>query len=709
MSNRSRLRFVLALLSVLAVSSLVSWTVFRAIVDAMTVAYQKIVDTSVVQGIETLDTYFDGQLTLLSLYASVPEVREGKFVDLPEWLAGPNRLGLRPRGLVIMDYEGRATTTNGGHFSGRDREYFHLAAAGKSTVFGPVASRDGQGTIIVAAVPIPQGTKDAVVLAAGIDLEVVAQLLTSVHEMNGGMLSLATTAGTPIVQLGRRSTEPGLLIASHESPRLGWKLTAEVPIVELLRPVTTVLYAVGVLLVLGSVLVVVFFLNRHFHRVRYDELREDRTEALRIAYEQIRNLAYFDPLTRLPNRYMTVRKLSEAIADGACKRVFVLGLARFRSLSTTFGMRFGDKLLQTTSARLEAFVASDENGFVGRLGGSEFLILLDESQCDEGTSRRLIDLFQEPVGENDLRMAVAVHVGECPLCDAGQTADEVIKSAETALWAAREKGPNEASALTPRAVEVRLRKAELQRLLPDALQRGEIVVYYQPQQDLQSGKISGYEALIRWNSRHLGLVNPAEFIPIAEETGVILALGNFVLDQGIAFAQALKERGDQAVVSVNVSAVQFLHPGFLELVLDRVEASGLAPESLGLEITESILIESLESLRPALARLMERGITISLDDFGTGYSSLNYLKDLPLHVVKLDKSFIDALGSEEKSDGLIASIITLAHGLGLKVLAEGVERLDQYECLIRMGCDKVQGYYTGQPSSPNEHLARSRP
>jgi len=486
-----------------------------------------------------------------------------------------------------------------------------------------------------------------------------------------------------------------LYLAGARSPARG------VPVITI--PVTSFVWFIALLVTAAVACVFVFVFIGFAHRQRLDQVREDRTQALRDVYEQIRKLAFHDAVTRLPNRILAVRRLGEALQAQTPLVVAIVALSRFRSLTTTFGMAFGDIVLKDAAARLTDFASP--SGLVARLGSSEFLLLLDPVSWGPPALHDLIERLKEPMGHEALRLHIGVHVGVCRLPEAGDTPDEVIRSAETAVWAAREKGHDEYAELTSDAVTHRLRRAQLQKLLPLGLERREFEVYYQPQLDLKTGDIVGYEGLLRWHCADLGSVPPVEFIPLAEETGFILPLGFWVLEQGLDFARTLREQGSQAVVSVNVSPVQFLHHGFLERVEEKILASGIPQQNIGLEITESTLIEGAARLRPSLSRIMEQGVKVSLDDFGTGYSSLNYLKELPLHVLKIDKSFIDALNSDPRALPLIDGIITIAHRLGLQVVAEGVETEEQMEALTSVGCDLVQGFFIGEPKPAHHYIA----
>jgi diguanylate cyclase (GGDEF)-like protein len=701
-----RLRFFVTLISILATTIGVGTLVYLTTFGILRRSYSQMLDRSVNQGVYVVDTYVRNQFILLTLYASVPSIRSGQFPDLPLWLKKPEAEGVDPKRFTIIDAEGQGLTSTGRRFDARDRIYFQKALAGEPSVQGPLISRVDTTPVVVFAQPIPGNHPLAAVLTCSVDVRVFRSLLLPIKGLSETELTLVGGDNQEVVSMaGGYVAASGEILESSEALKaLPWTLRARVPVDDLMRPVQNVLWVVGFLVVLGAGLVVVFFLADRRHRRDLDQVKEDRTQALRDAYEQIRKLAFHDTVTRLPNRNMVIRKIGEALQARTPLQVIIVALARFRSLTTTFGMHFGDVVLRETATRLSAFLPQEGAAFLGRLSGSEFILLVEDEKYNSSTLPGLLALFRDPMGKDDLRLHMTVHVGACQLLEAGPTAEDVIKSAETALWAARDLGPNEASELTADAVNRRLRRAQLQKLLPEAVQKGEMEVHYQPQVDLAANTVMGYEALLRWNCSELGQVSPVEFIPVAEETGVIVPLGFWVLDQGIAFAKELLNRGVSAVVSVNVSAVQLLHHEFLDDVTRRVEAADLPPRCLGLEITESTLLGGLDQWKPSLIRIMEAGMKVSLDDFGTGYSSLNYLKDLPLHVLKIDKSFIDALVTDDRSFRLIECIIDLAHHLGLIVVAEGIETDRQCELLSEVDCDQVQGFLTGRPQPARHHL-----
>lgn len=707
-----RLRFFLTLTSILVATILVSALIYQTTFDTLRQSYRQMLDKSVDQGVFVVQSFLENQFSLITLYASAPSVQQGQLTELPAWLSTPNSSGLNPKRLTFIDAQGRGIASTGQVFDASDRPYFQLAKAGKHNIAGPLLSRIDNQWIVVAAVPVPGNHPKAAVVTASINPASFRHLLDSLQGLSGAELTLSEAAGQILATTAGPQTLVGSgVMVSTKSFAAGapdappWTLTARIRMDDLILPVRNVLLLIGLLVLSGGALIVVVYLSGLRHRRNLDEVREDRTQALREAYEQIRKLAFHDTVTRLPNRNLVIRKLGEALQAGSDHVVAVVALARFRSLTTTFGLHFGDAVLRESTARLAGFTPT-EGGFLGRLGGSEFLLMLPVDHYKSTTLADILALFEAPIGRDDLKLHVNIHVGACRMREAGETAEDIIKSAETALWAARDRGPHEACELDAAAVEGRLRRAQLQKLLPEAWERGEMAVHFQPQIDLRTGEVSGYEALLRWTSPELGAVSPADFIPVAEETGVIVPLGFWVLDRGIEFALCLWQDERPAVVSVNASAVQFLHHDFLDEVSRKVAQSGLPAHWLGLEITESALMEGIDQLRPALARLMEAGMKVSLDDFGTGYSSLNYLKDLPLNTLKIDKSFIQAMESDERVVHLIECIIDLAHHLGLVVVAEGIETAGQQALLSQVGCDLVQGFRTGRPLPAADHLDR---
>jgi len=702
-----RLRFFVTLTSILATIFLVGALIYETTFDTLRRSYQQMLDRSVDQGVFLVEGFLTNQFSLLSLYATAPSVQAGQFSDLPEWLKHPPAGGVNPKRLSIIDAGGQGKASTGLAFNAQDREYFLKAKTGNPNLGGPLLSRVDNLWVVVVAVPVPGAHPKAAVVTSSIDPQVFRVFLDSIQGFSGAELTLSEPGGQVVATTAGAKPLGGndLLVASRTVGPNHWNLTARVRISDLLQPVRNILLLVGILVVLGGALILVFYLSGLRHRRDLDEVREDRTQALREAYEQIRKLAFHDTVTRLPNRTLVMRKLGEALQAGTDWVIAVVALGRFRNLTTTFGIHFGDVVLRESMARLAAFGPTDQGYFLGRLGGSEFVLMIPVDRYDASTLPGLLNLFEEPLGRDDLKLRVNAHVGACRLLDAGETPEEVIKSVETALWAARDRGPHEACELDAEAVARRLRRAQLQKLLPEACARGEMEVHFQAQVNLSTGQIAGYEALLRWTSPELGQVGPMDFIPVAEETGVIVPLGLWVLDKGIEFARALCQQQRPSVVSVNVSPVQFLHHDFLDEVARRVERSGVPARWLGLEITESALMEDFDQLRPALGRIMETGMKVSLDDFGTGYSSLNYVKDLPLNTLKIDKSFIQAL-EDQRAFHLVECIIDLAHHLGLVVVAEGIETARQQELLESVECDLVQGFRTGRPLPARDHLER---
>jgi len=432
------------------------------------------------------------------------------------------------------------------------------------------------------------------------------------------------------------------------------------------------------------------------------------------AERKIRHMAYHDALTDLPNRLLFHERLNEAFhrseKTGTILAVLFIDLDRIKVINDTLGHHIGDELLKYWADKLKANKRPQDT--VARFGGDEFIVLLtDITSINEVLTFAgfIPQLFSEPFtyGEHDLYVTSSIGISVYP--SDGTDADTLIKNADTAMYRAKEKGGNTfqlyRSEMNVRSLERLNMEIDLRR----AMERREITVYYQPIVDLGSGRIYGMEALVRWKHPIRGMISPAEFIPLAEETGLIVPIGNWVLKEacrqnGEWIAQGLPP----LVVAVNISVNQFQQPGFIQLIKGTLESTGLDPKLLCLEITENVAMKNVNYIVETIDKLRELGVRISIDDFGTGYSSLSYLKRFRVHTLKIDQSFIQELTTDEENAAIVTALIAMSHKMNIKALAEGVETKAQLEFLRRYGCDEIQGYLfsTPLPVSDFEHLIR---
>lgn len=423
----------------------------------------------------------------------------------------------------------------------------------------------------------------------------------------------------------------------------------------------------------------------------------------------INNLAYHDALTGLANRTALNERLNaltaRCYASQCSGALLFLDLDNFKVVNDTFGHTFGDRLLVRIGEMFENI--SNERHFIARMGGDEFVILLGEIQDVEEVlayARQVVSLFAEPLSLGEKLCHITVSVGVTVFPTDGVTAEELFKNADLAMYRAKAEGKNRYVFFNKEMDDIARQRMLLGRSLRDALAKEEFKLFYQPQICVTTGKIYGFEALIRWYSKEHGLVMPMDFIRIAEETGLIVPIGQWVLRTACEFLASLHREGyKDYTVSVNLSVIQLMQSDFVEMVKQTIADSGVSPESVGLEITESVLMESFDTNVDKLGELRLTGVSIHLDDFGTGYSSLKYLKSLPIDVVKIDKSFIDALEQEGCEKGLTGLIIELAKGVGLKTIAEGVETEAQLAKIRSYNCDMVQGYLFSAPM-PEEKI-----
>jgi len=426
------------------------------------------------------------------------------------------------------------------------------------------------------------------------------------------------------------------------------------------------------------------------------------------AEARLDHLAHHDSLTDLPNRLLLNDRLSHAIARASRSRDSVaaifIDLDRFKHVNDSFGHPQGDALLKQAAARLTDCVRADDT--VARIGGDEFTLLLEDVGGENGCSvvaRKVLEAFAEPFAIAEHEVFVTPSLGIALYPESGADAETLLRNADAAMYQAKQQGGNTyafyTQALTTRAFE----RVRLEGSLRRALERDEFTLRYQPQVDMTSGEIVGAEALVRWQHPDEGLVGPDRFIPFAEETGMIIPIGAWVMRKTCLVAAQWLEAGfDVRHVSVNVAGPQLHRGGLLETVQAALEGSGLPASKLELEVTEGFVMERAERSLATLRALRELGVRLAIDDFGTGYSSLGYLKRLPINVLKIDQSFVHGTPADSESSGICKAVISLAHNLDLMVVAEGVETEEQRDFLVDAGCRLGQGYLFSRPVEAEE-------
>jgi len=418
---------------------------------------------------------------------------------------------------------------------------------------------------------------------------------------------------------------------------------------------------------------------------------------------QIAHLAEHDSLTGLPNRMLLNDRLGQAIAYAGRHKELIallfLDLDGFKHINDSLGHPTGDKLLQAIARQLQECVRAPDT--VSRQGGDEFLILLQGVQAPEDAAiaarRILAEVAQlHLVDQHDLHVTASIGVSVYP--ENGLTADELLKNADTAMYQAKESGRHCFKFFTPqmnvRAVERQALEEDLRR----ALERSEFAIHYQPIVSLKTGAMTGAEALIRWNHPSRGQILPTQFISVAEDSGLILSIGRWVMREACQQARAWRDEGFPAKrIAINVSAVQFQNDHFIEELLAMLSETGMDPKSLELEVTEGVLMEHAELASSLLQKLREIGVRVSVDDFGTGYSSLSYLRKFPLDVLKIDRTFVSEITRSTDDLAMVTAIVSMARSLRLDTIAEGIATAEEFTALKAQGCDEAQGYFFSRP------------
>lgn len=429
-----------------------------------------------------------------------------------------------------------------------------------------------------------------------------------------------------------------------------------------------------------------------------------QTKELELSREKMKHLAYNDVLTGLPNRLSFNGYLENLLNIGQSKNIAVMfiDLNRFKQINDTLGHEYGDMLIKEVANRLSCFLK--DNSFVARLGGDEFVVVINNADVKIAKKYAIYinKILAEPVFINQEDEVHELHVsGSVGISIYPEDAFEkstLLKYADLAMYAAKESGDNTFRFYSEIAESNMSEKLLLEQSLCKALERNEIIIYYQPKVNVQTKTITGMEALIRWNHPQRGMISPAQFIPLAEETGIINQIGEWVLIEACKQTKQWQNIGFPKMrISVNLSIRQFYGNNVVRLVSKALKISGLEPECLELEITEGFLIKNTKYIISILQEVRDMGVYISIDDFGIGYSSFCRLKELPIQILKIDKSFITDISKEKINSSIVKAIIELAHSMELKVVAEGVETIEEFHTLALLECDEIQGYLFSKP------------
>jgi len=431
----------------------------------------------------------------------------------------------------------------------------------------------------------------------------------------------------------------------------------------------------------------------------------------RQAESKLNYLAYHDPLTGLANRRCFIERLEESLRESAQHEqqlaVLFIDLDQFKQVNDSLGHGVGDELLVAVAARLSEHVRLID--MLARLGGDEFICLMEAVRSEDEVAilaREIIDAFELPFGLGEHELFLSASIGISLFPGDAESMIDLMRNADTAMYRAKAIGRGQYHFYTPEMTRDAQERIRMENLLRRALDHGELSVHLQPQVDTRSSNLVGAEALLRWNSPELGQVMPSRFIPLAEESGIIIPLGNWVLRETCRQVMQWRRSGfDLPQVSVNLSVKQLERPEFIETLGDILDETGMDASCLKLEITESVVL-GVGDASGLLQRLRDFGISLALDDFGTGYSSLSYLKMLPVQQLKIDQSFVMGIGRNPGDEAIIRTVMELATRLGFEVVAEGVETMEQAAFLAKVGCQQLQGYLHGRAVAPDEFRAR---
>ena len=434
---------------------------------------------------------------------------------------------------------------------------------------------------------------------------------------------------------------------------------------------------------------------------------QEQYDTLKKNQEHIKKLAYNDYLTQLPNRIAFTEVLDNVLYTLRQEEIIAImhiDIDDFKVINDTLGHSYGDELLIDVTHRLKQAITEDD--YLARSGGDEFILLsqniMDISQYEDKI-KKIMKVFSYPFVLSTKEFFITVSIGIVLAPTNGKTSQVLLKNVDTAMYEAKANGKDTYCYFNDSMNVNLMKKIEMQSELRTAIENREFVAYYQPQIQLSDNQLVGFEALIRWKKEDGELVSPADFIPLAEETGLIVPIGQYVLIEACKELKLWNDKGyKDLTMAVNLSVRQFRDRDFVQMLKDIIDEVGVNPKNLELEITETLALEDLELTVTTIRKLQEFGVKFALDDFGTGYSSMRYLKELPINILKIDKSFLDTITENESDQKIVQTIIAMARILHLEVIAEGVESEAQAEYLKNANCDKVQGYLYSKPVPSQE-------
>ena len=434
---------------------------------------------------------------------------------------------------------------------------------------------------------------------------------------------------------------------------------------------------------------------------------EDRDATLKQRQEHLQELANFDNLTHLPNRALFCDRLRQAILQTGRTQeqiaTIFIDLDHFKDVNDTLGHRLGDLLLKAAAERLSAAVRTSDT--VARLGGDEFTVMLPNVKNSHGpvvVSSKILKNLSEPFQIEDHEIHISGSIGIALYPTNGMTVEELLKNADTAMYEAKKNGKNTFQFYAEEMSSKTQSRIAMLGDLHHVLDRGELVLYYQPKIAIPNYRLIGMEALLRWQHPHLGMVPPDGFIPLAEETGLIVPIGEWVLREACRQIKDWQAKGHPPLpIAINVSPVQFRRLQFAETMREILQETGVPPSLIEIELTESAIMQDVETTVTILSDIKAMGIKVSVDDFGTGYSSLSQLKRFPIDTLKIDKSFVLNISRNKEDEAIVTAIVSMARSLGMNIVAEGVETTDQMQILAVKGCRQMQGYLFSKPLPAN--------